>query len=383
VWQDARGGDNCTDVYGARVTPGGTVLDPSGILITMAGRDQLTPAVGFDGANFLVAWGDNRAADLNLDVYGARVTPAGTVLDPQGFVITQAANEQSHPAIGFDGANFLVVWTDYRNGDYSDIYGARVTPQRTVLDPQGFAISQTVLDQSNPVLGFDGANFLLAWTDYRSGIYSDIFGARVTPQGTVLDTSGLIIMRAAEGQYSPALSIGFDGTNYLVVWEDYRSDQPDIFGALVTPAGVAIDTGPVVRQEGNQLHPALARGSGSELFLVYQGWVGTLGDKLYNTDRTWGKFNPVPGSIEETPNAEVRTPNRGATIVRGVLFMPEASSRKPQATSLLDVSGRRVLDLHPGANDVSRLSPGVYFVRSEPSAVSRHPLAVTKVVVTR
>jgi len=51
--------------------------------------------------------------------------------------------------------------------------------------------------------------------------------------------------------------------------------------------------------------------------------------------------------------------------------------------ALLDISGRNVLDLAPGANDVNRLAPGVYFVRLWPSAVSRQPLAVTKVVVTR
>jgi hypothetical protein len=41
------------------------------------------------------------------------------------------------------------------------------------------------------------------------------------------------------------------------------------------------------------------------------------------------------------------------------------------------------MELHSGANDVSRLSPGVYFVRSEPSAVSREPSAVLKVLITR
>jgi hypothetical protein len=43
---------------------------------------------------------------------------------------------------------------------------------------------------------------------------------------------------------------------------------------------------------------------------------------------------------------------------------------------LLDASGREVLDLKAGANDVSGLAPGVYFVRQEPQAV-------TKVVITR
>ncbi len=70
------------------------------------------------------------------------------------------------------------------------------------------------------------------------------------------------------------------------------------------------------------------------------------------------------GGIEEAPNAEVRTPDCGPTIVRGVLRLAPASSFKPQAPSLLDISGRKVLDLHPGPNDVSRLEPGVYFVSS-------------------
>jgi hypothetical protein len=55
----------------------------------------------------------------------------------------------------------------------------------------------------------------------------------------------------------------------------------------------------------------------------------------------------------------------------------------PSSLSLSDISGRKVLDLRPGANDVRALAPGVYFVRSEPSAASREPSAVTKVVVTR
>jgi DNA-binding beta-propeller fold protein YncE len=56
-----------------------------------------------------------------------------------------------------------------------------------------------------------------------------------------------------------------------------------------------------------------------------------------------------------------------------------------RSASLHDITGRKVLDLHPGANDVRALAPGVYFVRSEPSAVSGKPsaVAVRKVVLTR
>ena len=87
--------------------------------------------------------------------------------------------------------------------------------------------------------------------------------------------------------------------------------------------------------------------------------------------------------IAETPGVEVRTANRLPTVVRGVLFLPGAASHKPQATSLLDIAGRRALNLRPGANDVSRLSPGVYFIYEEPQASSHKPQAVRKVVLQR
>ena len=69
-----------------------------------------------------------------------------------------------------------------------------------------------------------------------------------------------------------------------------------------------------------------------------------------------------------------------ATVVRGVLLLPATTSRKPQAAgSLLDIGGRQVMVLRPGANDVSSLSPGVYFVREAQAQAQ----AVRKVVVTR
>ena len=53
------------------------------------------------------------------------------------------------------------------------------------------------------------------------------------------------------------------------------------------------------------------------------------------------------------------------TIVRGMLrFQPAPGSTLPMA-ALHDVTGRRVMDLHTGNNDVRRLTPGVYFIRTE------------------
>jgi hypothetical protein len=99
---------------------------------------------------------------------------------------------------------------------------------------------------------------------------------------------------------------------------------------------------------------------------------------------------PAGGGVEETDNGEVKGQRGGATIVRGVLFLN--SDRGPKTgdrPALLDISGRRLMELHPGANDVRHLSPGVYFVRGDDSEIqgfegsSRQPSAVHKMVIAR
>jgi hypothetical protein len=88
-------------------------------------------------------------------------------------------------------------------------------------------------------------------------------------------------------------------------------------------------------------------------------------------------FDQVTGVADKTPTAERRVPNSGPTIVRGVLVLPAPRHRVAASPCLLDACGRRVLDLRPGANDISRLAAGVYFVRAAPGQTTR------RVVLTR
>jgi hypothetical protein len=88
-----------------------------------------------------------------------------------------------------------------------------------------------------------------------------------------------------------------------------------------------------------------------------------------------------PTSVAETPNAEVRTTKSLPTIVRGVLNMGALSSQHSVFRSeLTDATGRKVMELHSGRNDVSGLAPGVYFVTEHGA---RNTVHVRKVVVTR
>ena len=268
VWQQY--GPARWDVYGARVSFSGQVLDPAGFLITPPSGsrgpsyfgfpEELIPAVAWDGHNFLVIWDDPR--DLwTYAVYGARVSPDGVVLDPDGIVIGRGPLRTEEPgvayagrpALAWNGENYLAVWEHF---DSPAISGARLTPEGTVLDPDPIPISVGGDAKRFPSAAWDGGNFLVVW---ESG--ADIAAARVSPDGVVLDPSGVAVS-SAEGQQSrPAVSS--DGAGSLVVWSDDRGDVtggafPRIYGARVTSDGQVADPDGFAISADRGVAPSLA-----------------------------------------------------------------------------------------------------------------------------
>jgi DNA-binding beta-propeller fold protein YncE len=85
------------------------------------------------------------------------------------------------------------------------------------------------------------------------------------------------------------------------------------------------------------------------------------------------------------------SPTSQATVVRGVLDLGVGSRQNAEYRAapsdggrcgqLLDAAGRKVLELHSGANDVRALAPGVYFVRETQAPAQAQ--AVRRVVITK
>ncbi|MBA7482179.1 hypothetical protein ES707_17661 [subsurface metagenome] len=142
-------------------------------------------------------------------------------MDPSGIPISTAPCEQLYPSVAFDSTNYFVVWLDYRCGYQCDLYGARVSSSGLVLDTAGIMIDTSALSPGPPTVGFDGLNYLVVWSAYPDvGPPRDLYGIRVSQSGEVLDPTAFIITNAAGHQKRP--TIDFDGTNYLVVWEDCK-----------------------------------------------------------------------------------------------------------------------------------------------------------------
>ena len=111
---------------------------------------------------------------------------------------------------------------------------------------------------------------------------------------------------------------------------------------------------------------------------AYVTWMTT---STQNSEIWFATNNPA--AIAEQPVQQLVDVQPSATIVRRVLFLAERPSSSPSASYLLDISGRQVVALKPGANDVSRLSPGVYFIREGLGIRGEGPGKTRKIVVTR
>jgi len=318
------------------------------------------PAIASDGTNYLVAWDDSRSApDWSIDAM--RVSAQGQLLDSPPIVVCHGANDRHDPAITFDGADYVVVWSDHRTSSYN-VYAARVAPDGEVYDPSGFRISYGDWDEVSPTVTAGSAADLVVWQDFRNGQDWHIYAARLDHQGNVLDTGGIAVCTKTGSQVEPAVS--FDGVNWVVAWCD-TTDRSNyhLGGARISPQGIVIDTFLTVTGGCNQCFPALACASDGHLLLAYQGWVGTQAGKVYNSERTWGELGPLTGVAEEPAVLTSRT-RLGPSIVRSSLEIPRVASLGLEARyTLFDASGRRKATLFPGENDIRPLAPGVYFLR--------------------
>jgi hypothetical protein len=293
VWEARISVDNY-DIIATRLDSDGTVLDPTGIVVSSAINNQSYPSVAGGTAGFFVAWDDYRdGGGGGLKVYGARTTSAGSVLDTTGILVSSGTNNQDAPSIGTDGTNYLVVWSDYRNPITTsrDIYGVRVDSSGNVLDPAGIGIGIANSGQDSPAVAFDGTNFFVVWEDQRnfSGTFADIYGARVGTDGVVLDSSGIGVSTVAEHQRYP--SVAFDGSNYLVVWEDNRNASKDIYGARVGQDGIVLDSlGIPICTEGEDQHYQSVAFEGTSYLVVWQDRRDPADPDIYgarvNTDGT-------------------------------------------------------------------------------------------------
>lgn len=258
-----------------RVSMQGAVV--GGAATVAAASDALPgasdPALGFDGARYLLVLVRHTASGL-YQITGAFVSPSTGQADGGEFAISADPGYPTSPALAFDGENYLVVWSQSAwLTQPHGVVAARVTPAGAVLDAGGIPLC-TSASGGRPAVAWDGARYLVVWSDSRQHYQThNIHGVRVSPAGDLLDGDAAsggfpITTGAGADEVLPALAF-FDG-NYLAAW--LSSSSPGVYeglyGARISPGGAVLspgDSGMLLTESGFQANPMLAAASGSAL----------------------------------------------------------------------------------------------------------------------
>ncbi|MGB5105458.1 MAG: FlgD immunoglobulin-like domain containing protein [Candidatus Zixiibacteriota bacterium] len=196
--------------------------------------------------NFVVCWYDKRNGDndIYIQLFDRLGTRQGTNRrvndDPIG-------NEQFRPSMMKDQlGKFVVAWQDYRVTGYpfnADIYG-----QRYNADGSAAAANTKINDDFGvetqgwqDIDADDFGNYVLVWEDNRNGNY-DVYGQRYHKSGAKLGVNFRINDDAgAAYQHNPKVAVDGDG-DFVVVWYDNRQGLDLIMGQRYNASGVAQNT---------------------------------------------------------------------------------------------------------------------------------------------
>ena len=158
-----------------------------------------------------------------------------------------------------DGNGWLVVWEDHRNDPpeqlQGDIYGARVSPDGVSLDPEGFPISVTDKFAVRPDVSHNGESALVVWTGRAGATHA--YAARVARDGSVLDPDATQLSFGAGGWVNTnnlstrPIQVDFDGSDWLVMWPHGQPGDQSRYAALVGRDGRMLQLGPIEVPNGH------------------------------------------------------------------------------------------------------------------------------------
>ncbi len=268
VWPDLR--DSTSNPYIRREEIYGAVLDINGIpsnsgsLISyefFSTFNQLHPFAQGIGNRFFIFWEDERK--LNKDIYLKIFNKDGNPLQDTPYIFMQDTMDEKKIKVAYCENNLLVCWEKNM-----DLYGQ-------ILDSLGNLIGEEIIVcnfpyiQTNLSLTYSDSIYFCVWEDQRNGFYPEIYGARIKINGEIIDTNGILISTAPGGSFYPKIC-AID-TIFLVVWEDRRNGNPDIYACRVTKSGIVLEPHgiPVCTEAHYQKYPA-TRKLNDKFIIIWQ-----------------------------------------------------------------------------------------------------------------
>jgi hypothetical protein len=264
-------------------------------------------AIAFDGTNYLVVYEkDNNFASTgnHPSLIAQRLSAAGALVGTASEVASPGTNS---PALAFDGTNYLLVYSrSNAYGDFGQLMGVFVSPATGQAGAEFPITAQGY--QLNPALAFDGTNYLVVWDQWAwlaqaPGVYA----AQVTKlNGTVTSAFAVSATSIPSLEHLPVVL--FDGAHHVVLWRSFQPDnlhanlkamRVSISGQLIDGAGFAVTTG------SNNIIGLLTLASvGGNVFAAWNGDC-SLGCGIYGARVSTPANAATPMSVIGTPGFKI------------------------------------------------------------------------------
>lgn len=240
---------NYTSVNGIFINPDGTKGNIFTLVSGIPSNWNTVPDIAFGGGKFLVAYEKpyNYSGETHTTIYGKFIDVNGNISNE--FKISPLWGGFNNQHIAFDGTNFLVVYRDDKED--TKVLARFVSPSTGPVGNE-LIIDDNNLPSDNPfAVFFDGEKYLVVWTD-QTQQYPNVwqfYGKFVYPNG---DKSQPFTITSVNS-WKVAPFIAFDGSKYLITWNDSRycgffpeealsciRSGIDIYGRYYSKSGVAL-----------------------------------------------------------------------------------------------------------------------------------------------
>jgi hypothetical protein len=195
--------------------------------------------------------------------------------------------------MAFDGENFLVAI----RGDQS--HGGRIAAQ--LISKEGTPVSSRIdIGRSGwiPGVAFDGDNYLMIWEDGDSEPANLIYGQFISKSGSLV--GGPFPISTAPGAIDPACAISFNGTAYVVAWNDATAEGACGYVRFrsVTKAGALGDETMLSADPG--CYPCISSGRGTSLVVWNSGAAGVLSRVIDSSGSPIGPATAMDSEAQAT-----------------------------------------------------------------------------------
>jgi hypothetical protein len=218
------------DAAGPDARPDSLINPPARVSDT-GGRSD-APSLVWTGSDYGVAWIDNQAGDD--EVFFARVAADGTLLG-EAVRVTESVGEAREPSLVWTGAGYAVAFADDTDGNF-EIYLALLRDSGE-LDGAPIRITNDPEFSGSPWLTWTGNELVVLWNDGRDDNY-EIYAARIDPAGRKI---GGDLRVTNDAGFSATPCATWTGSELAVAWADDRDGNNEIYynrlDQLGAPAG--------------------------------------------------------------------------------------------------------------------------------------------------